>query len=297
VYCKEPTPETTPVTTIESFESTPEEDLDATMEDIEPEAQEPDSNEEVEEEAQAEANTQLDETEPGVQLDKEGSGEGLDNDGDTQQDEEVIEVTVDEIATTLPGSEEIPGATGTSILSFSLRPPFTFSSFTSLRALYCQSIRKRYSTVSKMLSGGYGGILYSPCDPLGSMPRFLLGLLPSYIPIRPPTCIQPANDSAILSSSGLNLFEASPSHACNVFCRESRNALSANHPVLMLCSLRISHHTSHILLSLASLRIFPFVFFPFVRVTVVTCLECPTSVPMSGVPSVVLTQCRRTTYL
>lgn len=291
-YSKEPTSEATPVTAIESFESTPEEDLDATLGEIEPETQRSDSNE-VEEEAQADANTQLDE--PGVQLDKEGNEESLDNDGDTQQDEEVIEVTEDEA---IPRSEVIPEeAIGTSIFSFSLRPPFISSSFTSSRALNCQNIRKRYCTVKSWMSGGYSGILYSPCDPLGSMPRFRLGLLPSCTPIRPPTCIQPTNDSAFLSSSGLNLFEASPSHACNVFCRESRNALVANHPVLMLCSLRISHHISRISLSLASLRIFPFVFFPFVRVTVVTCLECPTSAPMSGVPSIVLTQCRRTTYL
>ena len=210
----------------------------------------------------------------------------------------MIEATEDKGVTALPGSEEIPEeASGTSIFSFSLRPPFIFLLFTSLRPLYCQNIRKRYATVQKWLSGGYSGILYSLCDPLGSMPRFPLGLLPSYTPIRPPTCIQPTNDSAFLSSSGLDLFEASPSHACNVFCRESRNALITNHPVLMLCSLRISHLTSHITLSLASLHILPFVFFPFVRVTVVTCLECPTSVPMCGVPSMVLTQCRHTAYL
>jgi len=181
-------------TTIESFESTPEEDLDTTLRNIESEAQGSDSDdseaeewdvEEEDEEAQAEANTQLDETEPEASLDEEANQEDPGNDEDTQQDEGVIQGTEDEVTATLPGSEDIPDEIiGTSIFSFYLRPPFLSHLF-----LFCNpSVIKIPINVfsgQQMLSGGYSGKLYSPCDSLGSIPRFLLGLLPSCLPIRP----------------------------------------------------------------------------------------------------------------
>jgi hypothetical protein len=146
-------------TTIESFESTPEEDLDTTLRDIESEAQGSDSDEseaeeweveEEDEEAQAEASTQLDETEPEASLDEEANQEDPGNDEDTQQDEGVIQGTEDEVTATLPGSEDIPDEIiGTSIFSFYLRHPSMFSSFPFLQILGYKNPYKMCSAVNK----------------------------------------------------------------------------------------------------------------------------------------------------